>query len=120
MAVSKKQIDANLRNKYLEILCEFFTEKGEEVLQVKSNEIALPVVDESGNDNFIVVTLKVPSGTRQGEPYDGYELAEDYKHTQEEKTKKAEKAKEAKAKKIERDKKMREIAKQKKAEREGK
>lgn len=120
MEVSKKQIDAKLREKYLDIIIKFFSESGEEVLRTKSNEIALPVVDDSGEDNFVTVTIKIPSGSRQGEPYDGYEMAEDYAHHLTEKAEKEKKAKAQKAKKIERDKKMRQIAKEKKEKREGK
>ena len=81
---------------------------GEEVLVVKSNEIAIPVVGCEGNEDFIVINFKVPTGANKGtEPYDGYALAEDYVHNLAEKERKAEERKAEKARKIERDKEIR-------------
>ena len=51
---------------------------GEEVLRVKSNEIALPVVDDEGEERWLMLTFKVPTGERGGDGYDGYSMAEDY------------------------------------------
>ena len=79
MAVSRKVEREILRNEYLEAIILNFLEKDEQVLRVKSNEIAIPVVGCEGNEDFIVVTVKVPTGANKGlEPYDGFELAEDY------------------------------------------
>ena len=93
MAVSRKVEREILRNKYLEKIIEFFSEKcDEEILKVKSNEIAIPVVGCEGNEDFIVITVKVPTGANKGlEPYDGYELAEDYDRKLKEKEEKAKK-----------------------------
>ena len=79
------------------------------MLRVKSNEIAIPVVGCEGNEDFLVVTVKVPTGANKGtEPYDGYEMAKDYERGLEAKEEKR-KAKEAeKAKKIAKDKEIRE------------
>ena len=79
MAISRKVEREILRNEYLEAIILNFLEKDEQVLRVKSNEIAIPVVGCEGNEDFIVITVKVPTGANKGtEPYDGYELAEDY------------------------------------------
>ena len=76
----------------------------EEVLRVGSNEIAFPVVDSEGNEDFIVLTCKIPTGANKGtEPYDGYAMAEEYEMKLKEKAEKAKKAAEAKAKKIAKD-----------------
>jgi hypothetical protein len=60
------------------------------------------VVDTEGEERWLVLTFKVPTGTRQGEAYDGYEMAEDYKMKLENKAikeqQKAEKAAKDKAK----------------------
>lgn len=96
-----------LRNSYLEKLMDFFNSAGEEVLQTGTNEIALPCVDSEGNDEFIVITVKVPTGSRDGDAYDGYSMAEDFSMKMAEKKAKAEEAAAKKAAKIERDKKMR-------------
>lgn len=78
MATSKKALHEILRNKFMADVTEFLTAKGEEVLVTNSNEIAIPCVDAEGNDEFIVLTFKVPTGSRDGDPYDGYGEAESY------------------------------------------
>ena len=101
----------NLRNRYMTAVREFLTQAGEEVLETNSNEFAIPCVDEKGNDEFIVVTVKVPTGSRDGDAYDGYSMAEDFAMKMAEKKAKAEEAAAKKAAKIERDRKMREAKK---------
>ena len=108
MAISNKQANEQLREGYLKALT-YYLEKDDEVLRVKSNEIAIPVIDANDEEKFIVITVKVPTGADKGkEPYDGYAEAEDYAHKLTEKKIKAEKKKAEKEKKIAHDKKMRE------------
>ena len=104
--MSKATRDA-LRNSYLEKLANFLRSNDEEVLITGTNEFALPCVDSEGNDEFIVLTVKVPTGSRDGEPYDGYSMAEDFTMKQAEKARKAEEAAAKKQKKMERDAKAR-------------
>lgn len=78
MAKSKAQLHEALRAKYLAKIIEAFSDEDTDILRVASGEIALPCVDEENNDEFITITVKVPKGSRDGEPYDGYSLAEDY------------------------------------------
>ena len=113
---SKKSLHDALRAKYIERVSKFLADAGEEVLVTGSNEIALPCVDGEGNDEFIVITFKVPTGSRDGDAYDGYSMAEDFKMKSAEKAEKAKIAAERKAKKIARDKKMREKKAKAKAE----
>lgn len=109
MAKTKKQLHENLRNKFLALVAEYLTAQGEEVLRVKSNEIAIPCLDEEGNEEFMVLTFKVPTGSRDdGEAYDGYGMATQYAESVVEKAEKTEKAKAEKERKIARDKAMRE------------
>ena len=109
MAISRKVEREILRNEYLEAIIRNFLEKDEEVLRVKSNEIAIPVVGCEGNEDFIVVTVKVPTGANKGlEPYDGFELAEDYEMKIAEKERKKIEAEKKKAEKIRKDKEIRE------------
>lgn len=104
MAVSKKVEMELLRVKYLELVGEFLASLDEDVLRVKSNEIAIPCVGCEDNEYFIVINFKVPTGANKGlEPYDGYEMARDYIHTLEEKEEKAKAKAKAKAQKIARD-----------------
>lgn len=113
---SKKSLHNALRAKYIERVSKFLADAGEEVLVTGSNEIALPCVDSEGNDEFIVITFKVPTGSRDGDAYDGYSMAEDFKIKSAEKAEKAKIAAEKKAKKIAQDKKMREEKAKAKAE----
>ena len=108
-----------LRAQYIELLTKLLGDNGEEVLRVKSNELAIPCVDKDGEDSYVVISVKVPTGSRDGDPYDGYGEAESYAMSVRLKAERdAEKA-EAKAKKIARDKAYREKQAENKAKREG-
>lgn len=116
MAVSQKVLNEKLREKFLEIVGEILKEKDEEVLRTGSNEIAVPCLDEEGNEKFVVLTIKVPTGSRDGDAYDGYSMAEEFEIKQKLKAEKAKETAEKKAKKIERDKKLREQKRKEKGE----
>lgn len=79
---------AAVRADYLKRIQEFFTNSGEDVLLVKSGTVAIPVVDANGTEGWVTVAVSVPKGSRDGEPFDGYELAEDFAFEQSEKEKK--------------------------------
>ena len=109
MAISRKIEREILRENYITNIIEHFQSNEEEVLRVKSNEIAIPVVGCEGNEDWIVITVKVPTGANKGtEPYDGYEMAEDYDLKLKEKAEKKKRDEEKKAKKIAKDKEIRE------------
>lgn len=114
---TKKALHDEIRIRYTELLTEALTEKGDEVLRTGANEIAIPCVDSEGNDEYLVITMKVPTGSRDGEAYDGYAMAEDYAIKVKAQAEKAEEARKAKERKIERDKKLREQKAAAKAER---
>lgn len=116
MATSKSILDNAIREKYIEIVKTALEAGGEEVLITGSNEIAMPCVDAEGNEKFLVLTFKVPTGTRGGEAYNGYDEASDYAAHLELKAEKAKAAAEKKARKIEADKKLREEKARLKAE----
>lgn len=111
--LTRKQLDEEIKVRFLEGVSEHLENAGEEVLRVGSNELALPVVDSNGEERWLVVTFKVPTGSREGDAYDGYSMKEDYEMKLAEKAAKAE----AKAAKAEKDKAKREA---KKAEAEAK
>lgn len=117
---TKKSLTDSLRARYISLISEFLASKGEEVLVTASNEITIPVVDDEQNENFLVLTFKIPSGSRDGEPYDGYIVAQDFADRQKAKAEKAKAAAEEKARKIARDEKMRVEKARLKAEREAK
>lgn len=102
--LTRKQLDEEIKVRFLEGVSEHLTNAGEEVLRVSSNELALPVVDSEGEERWLVLTFKVPTGSRDGEAYDGYSMKQDYEMKLQEK---AEKAK-AKAEKAAKDKAKRE------------
>ena len=118
MAKTKKQLHEELRADYLSKLSKYLVDNGEEVLQTGSQEVAIPCVDSEGNDEYIVITIKVPTGSRDGEAYDGYAVAEEYRLRVEKQRETAERLKAEKDKKIARDQAMREQKAKAKAERE--
>jgi hypothetical protein len=122
MAKTKKQLHEGIRNKYLETITKWLTEvQGEDVLRTKSNEIAIPCLDEEGNEEWCVLTIKVPTGSRDdGEAYDGYGMAQQYADKVKADKEKAEKAKAEKEKKIARDQAQREAKAKARAEAEAK
>lgn len=120
MAKSKKQLHEALRAGYMKIVVDYLREKGEEVLQTGSQEIAIPCVDSEGNDEYLVITFKVPTGSRDGDAYDGYSMAEEYTIKIRQQAERAEKTKADKERKIARDKAMREQKAKSKAEHETK
>jgi hypothetical protein len=114
-----KATNEALRAQYVELLTQLLTDGGEEVLRVKSNELAIPCVDKDGEDNYVVITVKVPVGSRDGEPYDGYGEAESYAMACKQKAEKAAADAAKKAKKIARDEAIRAKKAENKAKREG-
>ena len=117
--MTTKQAQELLRRTYLEIIREALEARGEEVLQTGSNVLAVPCVDENGDEQFCCFTIKVPTGSRDGDPYDGYGEAESYALSVKQKAEKAAADAEKKAKKIARDEAMRAKKAGQKAKREG-
>jgi hypothetical protein len=114
---SKKSLNDKLRALYMEkVKCYLIEEQDEEVLITGSNELCIPCVDAEGNDEFMVITFKVPTGSRDGDPYDGYEMAQDYEMKCKAKAEKAKESAQKKAEKIARDKAAREAKAKAKAE----
>lgn len=111
-----KLANDNFRNEVIEKIKELFYTDGEEIMQVKSNKLAFPFVNSEGSDEFIEITVSVPRGSRDKEPYDAYALADEFQAKLEKDSERQAKRDEAKQKKIAQDKKKREIAKKKKTE----
>lgn len=106
--MSKKATIDALRSKYVSMLANVLNDAGEEVLIVGSNEIAIPVVDAEGEEQYIVFKVQVPQGSRDGDAYDGHGMAQDYAIKVAAKAAKDKEKAEEKARKIARDQKMRE------------
>ena len=98
--LTRKQLDDEIKVRFLEGVSEHLKNCGEEILRVGSNEIAIPVLDSNSEERWLVLTFKVPTGDRDGNAYDGYSMEKDYEMKL---AKKAAKAEE-KAKKAEKDK----------------
>lgn len=78
MAKSRTQLRAEVKEVYVGKIWDLLKDE-EELLRVGSNEIAFPIVDGEGNEDFIVLKVTIPTGANKGtEPYDGYAMAEDY------------------------------------------
>lgn len=108
MAVSRKVERELIRTNFLNLVADYLYSVDEEVLLVKSNEIAIPVVGCEGNEDFLVITFKVPTGANKGlEPYDGYAEAESYELKLKEKEEKAKANAEKKERKRKRDEEIR-------------
>lgn len=110
-----KNFTEELRQKWVALVTEWARAQGEDVMAIKSNAIAFPVVDGDGNEQEIRITISVPKG-KEGD--DCYSLAQEYAAHQAEKQAKAQAAAKAKAEKIARDKAAREARAKAKAEHE--
>ena len=98
MAKTQKSLNDALRTMYVQRVNDCLSAE-DDVLMVGANELAVPVVDSEGNEKWVVITIKVPSGSRDGDAYDGYAMAQDYQMRQ---TAKAEKQAERERKTAER------------------
>lgn len=105
---SNRKLDGELREFYLQKIMEFFTNSGEEVLRTNSNECVFPCTDADKNDKWVQIVVKVPTGGRDGEPFDGYSVSEDYSLKLKLKEENKKIAEEKKQKKIAKDKAKRE------------
>lgn len=113
---SKKALSEQLRAKYLDAIIKMLVDSGDEILRTGSQEIAIPTLNADGEDEYVVISVKVPSGSRDGDPYDAYAIAQDYERKQAEKAEKAKERAKAKAAKIARDTAAREAKAKAKAE----
>lgn len=110
--MTKAQLETKLRNTYLDLIREMISTQVEtDALTVSASELAVPCLDEEGNEKFVLIKVSIPRGTRNGEggydPYDGYAVAEDYALDCEEKAQKKADAEAKKQRKIASDEKKR-------------
>ena len=80
---SKATLENGLRNKFLSFFSDVVSQEMEiDVLPVSASELAIPCLDEEGNEKFVLVKVSIPRGQRDGEggyiPYDGYAANEAY------------------------------------------
>lgn len=111
--MTKAQLETALRNTYLSFIANAIAQEMEtDALPVSASELAIPCLDEEGNEKFVLIKVSIPRGTRNGQggydPYDGYAVAEDYALDCEEKAQKKADAEAKKQAKIAKDQKARE------------
>lgn len=78
MASNIKVLREAIKEEWRDFIEEVIQRRGDETLRTASNEIAVPVVDGEGGEHYVVITIKIPTGSRDGDAYDGYAAAEDY------------------------------------------
>ena len=87
---SKASLENGLRNKFLSFISDVISSEMEtDVLPVSASELAIPCLDEEGNEKYVLIKVSIPRGTRNGEggytPYNGYDAFEEYKADKESK-----------------------------------
>lgn len=105
--MNTKKLD-NKRKEIMESVKGLLNDNQYDVLLTGSNEIAIPIVGEDNEEGYLVITFKIPKGSRDGEEYNGYYAANDYAHKVAEKLEKEKIKEKKKAEKIARDKAKRE------------
>lgn len=69
--VNRKETE-KIRNTYLKEIEKIYTDTNTEIFQIASNKLCIPVVGNEGGEYYLTITLAVPTGERNGEPFDGY------------------------------------------------
>lgn len=110
--MTKAQLETKLRNRFLSFITQTISQEMEiDALPVSASELAVPCLDDEGNETWALVKVSIPRGTRNGEggynPYNGYALAEEYAQDCVEKAQKKADAEAKKQKKIAADEKKR-------------
>lgn len=110
--MTKAQLETALRNTYLSFISNAISQEMEtDALAVSASELAIPCLDNEGNEKWVLIKVSIPRGTRNGQggydPYDGYAVAGDYALDCEEKAQKKADAEAKKQKKIAADEKKR-------------
>ena len=105
---SQKIITDNLRNSWVQKLKDSISSLDETVLQTASGTIYIPVLDETGEERWVKISVIIPKDATEENGTDGYSLAKDYELKLEEQRAKALEAEAKKKAKIAKDKKRRE------------
>ena len=95
-----KERDA-VRASVMDLIAEALVGADREVGPVAGNAIMTPVVSETGEEGYAVITVTIPTGMKDGTPYDGHEAVAEYQRRQAEKAAERERVKAEKAAKRE-------------------
>jgi hypothetical protein len=114
--MSKASLETAIRNKFLDEIRKVVSESYDyDIRPISASELMVPVVDDEGNEKYVLIKVSIPRGTRNGEggytPYDGYAAAEEWEQILAEKANKAAARKE-KAERAEKEKERKRAAKQ--------
>lgn len=106
--MTKAQLETAIRNRFLGFVANSLSEEMEiDALPVSASELAIPCLDDEGNEAWALIKVSVPRGTRDGNggyiPYDGESMAREYAEECEEKAEKKAKAEAKKQAKIAKD-----------------
>jgi hypothetical protein len=93
------KISDSIRIQFMEIVKDFITEKGFDVLKVKNNTFSIPWVKDD-EEGYINITFSIPKGQHGINEYDGFEEAKNYEIESKAKAEKKADAAALKAKKI--------------------
>jgi len=99
MKISNKVERDIARESVISKALELFASEYDDVMLIESNQFCFPLVGVNGTELYGRVTISIPTGTK-GEPFNGYELAQDYVFRCEEAEAKAKEREAEKAKKI--------------------
>ena len=99
MSISPKKERDMARESVISKALELFASAYDDVMLIESNQFCFPLVGVNGTELYGRVTISIPTGTK-GEPFNGYELAQDYVFRCEEAEAKAKEREAEKAKKI--------------------
>ena len=77
MKISAKQERDMARESVISKALELFSTEYEDVMLIESNQFCFPLVGVNGTELYARLTVSIPTGAK-GEPFNGYELAQDY------------------------------------------
>ena len=75
--VSAKHERDTLRAQVVQTSLDLFGSVYDDVMLIDSNQFCFPLGGENGTELYARVTISIPTGTK-GEPFNGYDLAQDY------------------------------------------
>ena len=77
MKISAKKERDIARESVISKALELFSTEYEDVMLIESNQFCFPLVGVNGTELYARLTVSIPTGAK-GEPFNGYELAQDY------------------------------------------
>ena len=92
----------SLRFQAMQRLMSLLAEAGEDVMQTKNNKFMYPSVTDDGEELYFEITVSIPSGSRDGDQYNGYDEAENFRIVSQAKAEEKARKELEKRKKIER------------------